>query len=194
MLDLPALRRLRGRGPWVCTQDPDGGVAIAHQRGATAWGPERIGVGGIRYQLADPLPPFVLSEWLRTDALGEWVRLRCGVEIPVMPAAADGMSIGLDGTIGAPVTPYGILAARVFDRIAALGPKDAIPWTDPDLLALARGAIMSCTTLTDELVHAFCLISTGDLGALFDAAVGLPKADGGAPGSPAAPPASTPQA
>lgn len=194
-LEHPALRRLRGRGPWSCAQVP-GGVALTHHLAASvqAWGPELAGMGGLSYTLPDPMPAFVPAAWIRKGSVGDLVRLRCGHEIPVAPAAADGISIGLDGQLGGPVSEYGRLAVSLWDRVAALGAGDSIPFSDPDLIALARLACMSCTTLTEELVHAFGLISTGDLGTLFDAAVGIPKAEAGAHGSPAALPASTPPA
>jgi hypothetical protein len=56
---------------------------------------------------------------------------------------------------------------------------EVMPFNDPELIQFCRLALMSCTTLTVELVHAFRLLSTADIEPLLEAGTGLPKADAG---------------
>lgn len=187
----PALARLAGRGPWSCVDTPDGVVLT---RGtAVTWGPWVPGVGGLDYALADPLPACDPQALTLPGPAGEGspVALRCGIVLPVRPAAWDGSVIGLDGQLGAPASRYGREVAALYDRILAAGD---LPPTDPQAIAVARMALQSATSLTDELIHAWGLLSSGDVVLLFLAASSIPKADAGGGPCSAAPPASTPPA
>lgn len=187
----PALARLAGRGPWACADTPEG--VVLTRGGAAAWGPWVPGVGGLEYSLADPLPacdPLTLPQ-PGLAGEGSPVSLRCGIVVPVRPAGWDGSVIGLDGQLGAPASAYGRAVAALYDRILAAGD---LPPSDPQAIAVARMALLSATTLTEELIAAWGLLSTGDVVALFLAAAAIPKADAGGGPCSAAPPASTPPA
>lgn len=184
-----ALARLAGRGPWTCVDSPEGVVLTRGH--ADAWGEWQSGLGGLDYALADPLPACDPAALVRPGPTGEGlpVALACGVTLPVRPAAWDGQVIGLDGSVGGAASSYGLAVAALYDRIVAAG--DLSP-TDPQAVAVARQALLQCTTLTEELVHAWGLLSTRDVPAIFLAAAALPKADAGGGPCSAAPPASTP--
>lgn len=175
----PKLARLAGCGPWMANEIP-GGVSLTRGQ-ADKWTEPMASPLGLRFQFADPMPEFRVADFLRPNAdRGNPVRLRCGHTIPVMPASIhDGLEIGLDGSLGVPAGEYARLGASLFDRRCGLSEGQCISLTDPDLISFCRLAIMSCTTLTAELVHGYHLLSTADLEALFDAGTGLPKADAG---------------
>lgn len=169
----PKLARLRGRGPWVATDTPDGGVML--QRGsASSWGEIKPGIGGLRYQLAAELPP--IKQAIAINDVGQlaWVDLP-GIKLPVKLALYAPVSIGIDGAPEGPCDDYGQLSARLWDRLNA----DDLPVADPQLVEFARLALMSRTNLTHELCHAYGLITTETIPAIFDAANSVPKADCG---------------
>jgi hypothetical protein len=176
---LPELARLRGRGPWTAAETT-GGVCLTLARGPSVatWGPIQPGLGGLQYQLADPLPPFLAAEWIVRQAGATPVQLRCGHVLPIIPAASDGVEITLDGQLGGPVTQYGRLAATLWERLAA----EDVQRTDPSLIEFCRLALLSSTTLTAELVHAFRLLASSDVEAILEVAAGLPKVEPGGPG------------
>lgn len=169
----PALVRLRGRGPWRASES-DGGTCL--QRGdAAAWGPIVSGLDGLRYQLADPLPPLMSA--VVTDDRGSvaFVDLPGAVRLPIKLAAYAPVAIGLDGLPQGPCDEYGQTSTRLWDRFSA----GELSLTDPQLIAFVRLALMSQTNLTVELIHAYGLITTDTIPAIFDAANGIPKAAAG---------------
>jgi hypothetical protein len=162
--DHPALARLKGRGPWTAVD----GAGVCIQRGtADAWGPIKVGLGGVKYQLADPLPP--LASVIKINDRGPiaWVDLP-GIRLPVKLAAYAPVAVGLDGVPEGPADEYGMLGARLWDRLKG----GDLPMLDPELLSFVRQALMSQTDLTAELCHAYGLITTDTIGAIFDAASG----------------------
>ena len=165
-----ALARLRGRGPWAASES---GGSIMLQRGtASAWSEIKSGLNGeLRYQLADPLPPLLQS--ITTDERGPvaFVDLPGGVRLPIKLAIYAPVSIGLDGLPEGPCDDYGQTGARLWDRLNA----GELPVTDPQLVAFCRLALMSQTNLTAELIHAYGLLTTDTIPAIFDAANGIPK-------------------
>jgi hypothetical protein len=175
----PALARLRGRGPWTAIDGT--GVACVQRGQAAAWGEIRDGLGGLRYQLASEMPDLMSA--IRVNATGPiaWVTLRDGIRLPVRLAAYAPVCIGLDGQPDGMADDYGAAATRIWDRMQS-GPVGV---TDPELVAFARRALMTCTDLTDELCHAFRLITTDSVQAILDAATGCdskkvaPPGDGG---------------
>jgi hypothetical protein len=145
------------------------------QRGtASAWGEIKNGLDGLRYQLADPLPPIMTA--ITTDERGSiaFVDLPC-CRLPIKLAAYAPVAIGLDGTPEGPCDDYGQTAARLWDRLNA----GELPVADPQLVAFCRLALMSKTNLTAELVHAYGLLTTDTIPQIFDAANGIPKAEAG---------------
>lgn len=178
LCDHPKLARLREFGPWQATGSPDGVIltrtdAIAR----TDWGPWHKGLDGLEYAVPDPLPPFVMADWLRKPAReGILVTLRCGATVPVAPSYLDGAEIMLDGSVAGPVNRYSRLVSELWDRTATgpIGP------TDPTVLEFARLAVSSCLRLPPEATHAWHLLATSDIQPLFDAATSLPKAEAGA--------------
>lgn len=173
----PSLTRLRGRGPWATTVT---GGHIQMQRGESpAWGEVKQGVGGVRYQLADPMPPVSA---IKVEGRGHvaWVDLP-GIRLPIPLAAYVPVSIGLDDQVEGPCDEYGMTAARLWDRWQ----DNDLPLTDRDLLAMCRLALMANTDLTAELIHAYGLLTTSTVPMIFAAATGCdPKkaadaADGG---------------
>ena len=176
----PRLARLAGCGPWSATETATGVMMTRGQ--SDRWTDPKVSpIDGMRVQLADPMPAFRVADFLRPNAdRGNPVRLRCGHVIPVMPAALhDGLEIGLEGGLGAPAGEYARLGQSLYDRRCALGEGDCIPFNDPELIQFCRLALLSCTTLTAELVHACHLLSTADIEPLVEAGTGLPKADAG---------------
>jgi len=170
----PALARLRGRGPWSVTETANGARL---QRGtAESWGEIKPGLDGLSYQLADPLPD--LASAIAMDDRGSiaWVDI-AGHRLPVKLAAYAPVAIGLDGTPEGACDDYGATAERLWNRLQS----GDLPVADPQLVAFARLALMSRTNLTAELCHAYKLITTDSIPAIFDAATGLGKAtaDGG---------------
>lgn len=181
----PKLARLAGCGPWMANEIP-GGVSLTRGQADKWTDPIVSPVDGLRFQLADPMPAFRIADFLRPNAdRGNPVKLRSGHTIPILPCVLhDGLEINLDGSLGQPAGEYAQAGARLFDRRLSLDDGEVIRLDDKDLIAFCRLALMSCTTLTVELVHAFRLISTSDLEALLDAGTGLPKADAGEQSSP----------
>lgn len=178
----PALERLRASGPWTASESPTGVALVpAWARPVRAWGQRQQGLGGLWFRLADPLPPCDLAALAKPGTSGSPVALACGLTILVAPAIADGIVIGLDGGLGACASAYGRLADQVATRLAVEGDVSCSP-PDPMLVDLARMAMASCHRLTPELIAAWGLLSTADLAPLYDAAVGLPKADAGGGG------------
>jgi hypothetical protein len=168
----PALLRLRGCGPWAITES-GGGVVL--QRGtATSWGEIRNGLDGLRYQLADPLPDLLSAVKLDDRGSIAWVDV-AGHRLPIKLAAYAPVAIGLDGQPEGPCDDYGATAARLWDRLQT----GDLPVADPQLVAFARLALMSKTDLTAELCHAYRLITTDTIPAIFDAANGVGKAQAG---------------
>lgn len=163
----PAVVRLKGRGPWAVTDD-HGGVMM--QRGeAVAWGPIKLGLGGLRYQLAEPMPP--LAEVLKVDDSGAgvaWIDMPHGVRIPIPLAAYAEVAFDLDGKPIGPCSEYGVTATRLWDRWQS----QDLPIADPDLLAFCRLALLERTNLTAELCHAYGLITTKTVLQIFAAATG----------------------
>lgn len=170
----PALARLRGRGPWKISET---GSGVMLQRGdAAAWGEIKPGLDGLRFQLADPLPDLMAS--IKVDDRGSlaWVDV-AGVRLPVKLAAYAPVAIGLDGLPEGACDDYGATAERLWNRLQS----GDLPIADPMLVSFARLALMSKTDLTAELIHAYKLLTTDSIPAIFDAAngVGKPQADGG---------------
>ncbi len=169
----PQLARLRGRGPWAASDAP-GGIRL--QRGDAAnWGEMKPGLDGLRYQLADPLPPILNA--ITTDDRGNvvMVDLPGGIRLPVKLAAYAPVGIALDGTPEGPCDDYGQTAARLWDRLNG----GDLPVTDPQLINFVRAALMSRTNLTAELCHAYGLVTTDTIPLIFDMANGIPKAEAG---------------
>lgn len=186
----PELKRLAGRGPWVCAADGTGVVLTRHSATPPAsWGPWRDGVGGIAYSLAEPLPDWDPA-WIVPGRHAVPVALSSGIILPVVPVPADGLAVDLlTGELGDPVTPYGQAVADAFDLIAD-GGMPAL--TDPILLAAVRAILVRSTRLPIEALAAYALVGSSDLIPLVEAAAAVPKALRGAGGCAAAPPASTP--
>ena len=166
-----SLRRLSTCGPWEA-QHVGGRTSVTMLRGAAveAWSDEQPGTGGLVYQLADPFPEFDPDVWVRKDATGTIVQLTCGIPLPIQPATVAGCVIRLDGTIGAPrlVGGYAEAMQRLLDRVRA---NESIEYDDPDIVGLCRMAMRSSTYLTDELIHAWELLTTADVDAIISAAV-----------------------
>ena len=189
-MELPELRRLHGRGPWQV-----GGVpgAITITRGtAPAWGPERPALGGLTYQLPVEASAINPRDLLPARPGSVPVILRCGVTVHLELVTSDGVAIGLDGVLGEPTGDYGRALFEAFDILEPGAP--AVPWNHPVLVEACRQVLLHATRLPVELIHAYGLLSTGDVWALITGASGLPKADAGAGGTPAASPASIPAA
>lgn len=169
------LRRLAGCGPWAAAHH-GGRTCITLARPGmptpTGWTDEAPGTGGLTYQLASPLPPFDPAEWL-LDQPGIPVALSCGCVLPVRQAASAGCVINLDGSLGRP-RPAGEYAAAL-ERLTARreAGEVVIEVDDPDIIQLLRLAIRSGSTLTDELIHAYELLSTADIDAILAAACGV---------------------
>jgi hypothetical protein len=168
-----SLRRLSGCGPWAATHE-NGRTALTMQRGLdpAAWGPEQQGTGGLIYQIPDPLPEFDPALWVRRDATGTVVSLSCGIPLPIPAAHVAGSVIRLDGTLGTPriIGGYAKQLQAVLDRAQA---GDAVQYDDPDVVELCRTAIRGGSYLTDELIHAWELLSTADVDAIICAAAGV---------------------
>lgn len=174
----PALQRLRGRGPWAITDDAAG---VLLQRGESpAWGPIQPGLDGLRYQLADPLPPLMASITVNDQGALAWVDIH-GHRLPVPLAVYAEVAIDLHGQPTGPCSAYGQLASRLWDRWQ----QADLPVTDPELVAFCRQALLEQTNLTAELVHAYGLLTTKTIPLIFGAATGCdpkkadPPAGGG---------------
>lgn len=162
----PALARLKGRGPWAITAEP-GGVML--QRGeSAAWGPIQQGLEGLRYQLADPLPPLMQSIKLDDKGPIAWVALPGDVRLPVLLAEYAEVRFDLHGNTEGPCTDYGLIASRLWDRKEQ---KD-LTVGDPELVAFCRSALLEQTNLTAELVHAYGLLTTKSVPEIFAAVTG----------------------
>jgi hypothetical protein len=178
MCNHPELRRLAGRGPWTAGDHPEGTCLT---RGtAAAWGPLKQGLGQLRYQLADPLPPLLASITVNATGPIAWVDLPGAVRLPVKLATYAPVAIGLDGQPEGLADEYGILGALLWERWQGAD----LPVVDPQLIAFCRLALMSQTNLTPELIHAYSLLTTESVPAILYAATGYdPKkavlADGG---------------
>lgn len=161
-----ALARLRGRGPWAIT-DHNGGVML--QRGdAPAWGPVQQGLGGLRYQLADPLPSLLSSITVDDKGPIAWVDLPGPVRLPVLLAEYAEVRFDLHGKPEGPCSDYGMIASRLWDRQEQ---KELIVG-DPELIDFCRMALLEQTNLTAELVHAYGLLTTKTVPRIFAAATG----------------------
>lgn len=190
----PALKRLAGFGGWKATQEANHTVLTrVNAVSRNDWGPWKPGLNGLDFSVPDPLPPFNAGDWIYTREelrrQGIPVRLCRGFDIPVAPAYLDGVEILLDGSLSTPVSDYGALVSSLDVRLGS----GSIHPGDPDLVRFCHLAMASCLALTPEVIHAWRLLTTADQQRLFDAAVTLPKPEAGAPGSPSAAPASTPE-
>jgi len=160
------VKRLRGRGPWVVT-DNNGGVMM--QRGESpSWGKILPGLDGLRYQLADPLPPLMASITVDDKGSLAWVDFSGGIRLPVPLAAYAEVSFGLDGQPEGPCSEYGMIATRLWDRWQ----QQDLPVSDPELLAFCRLALLEQTNLTAELIHAYGLLTTKSVPRIFAAVTG----------------------
>jgi hypothetical protein len=161
-----AVRRLRGRGPWAVT-DHNGGAMM--QRGESpSWGEIRDGIGGLKYQLADPLPPLMASITVDDKGSVAWVDFSGGIRLPVPLAAYAEVSFGLDGKPEGPCSEYGMIATRLWDRWQ----QQDLPVSDPELLSFCRLALLEQTNLTAELIHAYGLLTTKSVPRIFAAVTG----------------------
>jgi hypothetical protein len=162
----PALARLKGRGPWAVT-DHNGGVIM--QRGdAPSWGPIQKGLGGLSYQIADPLPPLMQSITIDDKGQIAWVDFTGGARLPIPLAAYAEVAFNLDGKPEGPCSEYGITASRLWDRWQ----QQDLPVADPELVAWCRQALLEQTNLTAELVHAYGLLTSKSIPRIFAAATG----------------------
>lgn len=162
----PALARLKGRGPWAITGEP-GGVVL--QRGESpSWGEIRDGIGGLKYQLADPLPPLMASITVDDKGSVAWVEFSRGIRLPVPLAAYAEVSFGLDDKPEGPCSEYGMIATRLWDRWQ----QQDLPVSDPELLHFCRLALLENTNLTAELIHAYGLLTTKSVPRIFAAVTG----------------------
>jgi hypothetical protein len=175
----PALVRLQGRR-WQARQEGNSTILTrADHLDRTDWGPWKPGLGGLEFSVPDPLPAFSIQDWNPTQPSdARVVKLKNGASVLVAPAYLDGGELLLDGTIAAPTSRYARLVTQLWDRTVDGG----LAATDPDVVAFARLAIQSCMLIPDEAIHAWHLLSSADVQALFDAATALPKAEAGAPG------------
>lgn len=171
----PSLVRLRGRGPWVVRDEA--GTCILRRGDAVAWGEWKTGLSGLSYRLSNPLPEMRAVVKFRGNGAVSYVDLPMAGRLPIMPAAYAPVALGLDGTPEGPCDDYGQTAARLFDRLNA----GEVTLADPELVAFCRSALMSTSDLTDELCHAFGLITTSTVPIIWEAATGMGKAtsDGG---------------
>lgn len=186
------LRRLAGCGPWTCHDDGQGLVLTHGSASAVStWTSWRDGLGGLIYQLAEPLPEIAIDAWVKRAEHAEPLRLVCGLTVPVVPAFVDGLAITMDGGLGAPASPYGRAVANLVDRVMR---GDEVMPTDPQAIAVARLALASGLRMPAELMHAWGLLATGDIARLVEAAAAVPKVACGAGNSNASPPASPPPA
>jgi len=173
----PALARLRGRGPWSASDGPDGGVILTRGSAAewTAWAPA-LG-GELRYRTAVDMPAF--SQAVKVRDIGQTARVQLSVgSLPVALVHFAPVEIGLGGAPVGPADEYGRIGARLWDRLKS----EELSPADHDLVSFCRLALMSCTDLTEELCHAYRLITTKSVGDILDAASGVPKADAGGGG------------
>ena len=155
------------------------GVGCIQRGQAAAWGEIRDGLGGLRYQLATDLPDLMSAIKVRDSGPVAWVTLRDGIKLPIRLATYAPVCIGLDGEPDGMADDYGIAATRIWDRMQS-GPVGV---TDPELVAFARRALMTCTDLTEELCHAFRLITTDSVQAILDAATGCDSKKADPPGA-----------
>jgi len=142
----------------------------------TDWGPWKPGLDGLEFSTIEPLPAFKASDWLPVPELlrdGLPVRLKCGAVVPVAPSYMEGVEVNLDGSLAGPVSTYGQVTSRLWDR-SGNGP---IAPNEPDVIQFCRLAISSVIALPAEAIHAWHLLSTTDVQALFNAATTLPKAE-----------------
>ena len=167
------LRRLAGCGPWVA-EHVGGRTRLTMRRGdePASWGPEQPGTGGLIYQLPDPLPEFDPSLWVRRDVEARMVQLTCGIALPVPSAMVAGSVIRLDGSLGPPRL-IGGYAGQVQRLMARVDAGEHLEYDDPDVVELCRTALRAGTYLTDELIHAWELLTTGDVDAIVAAAAGV---------------------
>lgn len=164
----PLLRRLAGRGPWT-TSETEHGICL--QRGtATAWTEIKPGLDGLRFQVADPLPDFATAVKINDRGPIAWVPLSVG-KVPVRLSYHAAVEIGLDGQPLGPCDEYGQAGVALWDRMQT----GEVQLLDPQLLAFIRLALASQTDLTVELMHAYKLITSTSIPAIFEAATGLPK-------------------
>jgi hypothetical protein len=162
----PALARLKGRGPWAITGEA-GGVMM--QRGESpSWGPIQKGLDGLRYQIANPLPPLMASITVDDKGSLAWVDFSGGIRLPVPLAAYAEVSFGLDGKPEGPCSEYGMIATRLWDRWQ----QQDLPVSDPELLDFCRLALLEQTNLTAELIHAYGLLTTKSVPRIFAAVTG----------------------
>lgn len=168
----PALARLRGRGPWAASDHP--GCVVLQRGHAASWGEIKPGIGGLRYQLAEPLPPLLSVTRITESASSAIVDLPGGVRLPVKLAAFAPVAIGLDDKPEGPSDDYGQTANRLWDRFQS----GEMLIVDPQLIDFCRMALMSLTDLTPELIHAYGLLTTETIPQIFDAANGVPKKTG----------------
>lgn len=172
----PELARLKGRGPWTASDHPEG---VCIQRGSSpTWGPVKQGLGMLRYQLADPLPPFAASVRMVETGPVAWVELPGAIRIPVKLASYAPVAVGLDGQPEGFADEYGMLGSRMWERWQ----QADLPVLDPQLVAFARMALMSQTDLTAELIHAYGLLTTETIPAILYAATGYDPKKAESPG------------
>ena len=158
--------RLKGRGPWAVT-DNNGGVML--QRGESpSWGPIKPGLAGLRYQLADPLPPLMQSITVDDKGAVAFVDFSGGIRLPVPLAAYAEVSFDINGVPEGPCSEYGMIASRLWDRWQ----QNDLPVSDPELLSFCRLALLENTNLTAELVHAYGLLTTKSIPRIFAAVTG----------------------
>jgi hypothetical protein len=188
----PLFARLRGLG-WQARYEGNATIMTAASAVTrTDWGEWRPGLGGLEFAVPDPLPPFSVNDWKPTQPdNAQLVTLKCGQRIWVTPAYLDGGEILLDGTIAASTSRYGQLVDKIDARLNTVAHLAA---GDPDVLGFARLAIQTCLCIPDEAIHAWRLLSSSDIQALWRAATALPKAESDAAGSPSAAPESIPGA
>lgn len=172
----PALARLKGRGPWQAIAQA---VGLCLQRGTAAvWGPIKTGLGGLRYQLADPLPPLMDVITVNDKGPIAWVDLPGAIRLPVKLAAYAPVAIGLDGQPEGYCDEYGVLGSRLWDRSATAD----LPVTDPELISFVRLALMAQTNLTPEIIHGYGLLTTETVPAILAAAAGYDPKKAETPG------------
>lgn len=184
--EIAAFDRVKSAGPWLCTdgRGPDGetGALIywdtPPENGRGTW---RICPDGLHYW-SPRVPPNPESLARRNCPRGIDVLMSTGVllTIPLAVAAPRKVSLSLC-TADEPASEFGVLAYRVFERLAA---KEPVGVTDRDVLRLVTLALEAAYRVTPELVDDLGWITTADIDPILCAILGSdPKASNPAGGS-----------
>lgn len=173
--------RLKKFGPWEITEDPNGMLITAKDWPAASYSESRKTPEGWDYF---PSAPVTLGQLYRDKTVQEacnLVELESGDAAWIRPAYLEPLKIFTNGTMGDPLTNYGLRARRVMDLLTA---RDPLGVLHPESINLWVDSIGITYRAPPEVMDDLSAFSVSDIDNIVAAILAGPKPQPGAGSSP----------